>query len=131
MPAPKFNFVPEKQLGRDPGEGTYKVTLTKAGTLYFSPMVVNVYELDGKFMTLYGDVEKKCIAWKIISEDTTLPELHDSRQLKKNSAQGNVIVSVQKIIKKLGIPKLTEAKTYEVEIYKSAMLEDKLYYIQL
>ena len=130
MPQPKFNFIPEKQLGST-AEATFNVTLTKSGNLYFSPFNVLIYEMDGSFIKLYGDTEKKAIAWKLIKGTTTLPELDKSRKIKAAGKGKFAVVSVRRILSKLGIEQLKEAKTYEVNTYESSLLEDKLYYIQL
>jgi hypothetical protein len=129
MPLPKFNFIPEKQLGSD-YEATFNVSLTKAGMIYFSPQNVMIYDMDGAFIKLYGDTEKKAIAWKIIKGSTSLTDLDSARKMSAHGKIKSIVVSVKKILSKLGI-KNVEAKKYEVKTYESSLLEDKLYYIEL
>lgn len=130
MPAPKFNFVPERQIGKESSYGSYRVSIFKNGTIYFKEDVINVYELDGKYMKLFADVDKKIIGWSIIENKTDLSELNEARLMKKN-VNGVITITIGKLLKKLGIDKKESFPNLEVKRYKSPLLAHDIFYVEL
>jgi hypothetical protein len=127
---PKFNFIAERQINKEKADNSFRVNLYPNGTIIFSKFDVEMFDLDGKKMRLYGDVEHRSIAWQLIEGDTTLEALDDSRHLKK-SAGGNIIVSVRKLLRKIGVEEKVSFKDLPVKTYESAMHTDKLWYITI
>lgn len=129
MPTPKFSFVPERQIGEDEKVG-YNVNIYGNGAIIFNGQVVDVYELNNKYIKVFSDLEKKAIGWTIIKNDTNLEELNNARVLKKTK-NGNIILSVTKILKKLGWEKGMKFTNLPVKLYKSPLETDDIWYIQL
>ncbi len=130
MPAIKFDFVPERQIGKEQAESGYRVTIFKSGVLAFGGHVLDVYELDGKYLRLFADVEKKAIGWSVIEGKTSFDEIDDARILKRNSS-GVAILGITKLLKKLGVEKGQLMPNLEVKKYKSALNSYDIYYIEL
>jgi len=131
MPTPKFSFVPERQVGGNGSTGhSYTVSLYANGSIIFPSEVVRVYELDGKYLRLYADVQKKSIGWSVIEDETSLEALNEARQIRKMKG-GNAVVSVVKLLKHLGIPKGTKIMNLPVNVYKSPLNSSDIYYIEL
>lgn len=131
MPAPKFNFVPERQLGREVEDKGFIASISKKGILMFSSSVTHIYELDGKYIKLYGDIEKKIVGWSMIKGNTTLSDVDNARLLRKNIRSGIVLVSIQRLLSSLGIEKGKAFKNLVVKKHIAPMYADEIYYIQL
>ncbi len=130
MPAPKFDFVPEHQLGKTLEDSTYRVTITKAGCLFFSANDVHIYDLDGKYIRLYADVTKQTIGWSILEDKTSLDDLNDSRLLKRNKG-GVCLLGITKILNILKVDKGKVFQKLEVKKYISPLQSYPVYYITL
>lgn len=131
MKQPKFNFVPERLLTTPVQEAPFRVSIYKQGTLIFPADVTHVYELDGKYIRIYADREKRSIGWAIVKEADALADLKDLRRLKKTPG-GVIVVGIRKVLSNMGIEDLGEGwKNLEVSTYVSTFHKDKLYYITL
>jgi hypothetical protein len=130
MPYPKFSFVPERQLGTEGKDGSYRVSIMKNGVILFSKDTIDVYELDGKHIKMFADLEKKVIGWSIIEGKTHLDDLDNSRIIKRNQS-GCAVLGITKILKKMGIEKGTVFHKLEVKKYKSALNTEDIWYIEL
>lgn len=126
----KFNFIPERQLGLPPPEEKYKVSLYQNGAIIFNSSVVNVYELKDKFVRMFADTEKKLIGWQVIEGDTDLDALKDARQLKV-SVNGNIVVSVVKLLKSMNYELNGSLKGLEVKKFKSTLTNNTIWYVEL
>lgn len=130
MPTPKFAFVPERQLGQDPKESGYRVTLMKNGILRFPSDVVNIYDLDGKYIRMFADIQRKAVGWSIIEGKTSLEDIDDARLVKKN-VNGGAVISIGRMLKKLGMSKETEFKNLEVNKFKGMLQANDIHYVIL
>lgn len=131
MKTPKFNFVPERQLGEVEANSPFRVSIYKAGTLVFPTDAVDIYELDTKFIRLFADKEKRSIGWSILEGGTNLEELNDARKLVK-TANGNIIVSIRKLLNKIGIEDFEDGwKNLNVSIYKSSLHTNDIYHVEI
>lgn len=126
----KYNFIPERQLGLPPPEEKYKVSLYQNSTIIFSSSVVSIYDLNNKFIRLFADTEKKLIGWSIIEGDTDLDTLKDARQLKV-SVNGNIVVSVGRLLKAMNYELAESLKGLEVKKFKSTLTNNTIWYIEL
>lgn len=126
---PKFSFVPERQLGKDIVE-SYKVSINKGGILSFPSSSVSCYDLGGKYIRLFADLEKKVIGWTICEGKTELEVLNDAR-IMKTQKFGNVNLGITKLLKKLGFPIDKPLGQFEVKKYTSPLEINKIWYIQL
>ena len=106
---PKFNFIPETQISRKSTNHELTISITKAGNLYFTPLIIASYDIENKFIKFFADKEKKTIAWKVLNEKEP-KELKGYRQVKKNYA-GYAVMAIKKLLKYLDIdPKTTNLK---------------------
>jgi len=133
MATPKFNFVPERQLGELPtGDGLWKITCLKTNSaLYFPTDMVHALEMDGKFYQFFADTEKKAIGWREVKEETTLEVMKDCRKLSVNKTSGAIIVSVGRILKKLNYTLENTLKDLVVQNYTSPLVKGTISYIVL
>ncbi len=135
MASPKFNFIPERQLGEHlENGGCWRVSLLLTGNstmLYFPKEMVEVLEMDGKYFRMYADVSKNVIGWTEVKGDTSLEILSDARLAKKNKHSGALLFSVSKIIKNLNYTQNESLKGLEVNIYRSAMIKEPVSYVIL
>lgn len=129
MPAPKFSFVPERQIGKDSDE-TYKVSIFKNSALRFPSEIVRVYELKDKYVRLFADLEKKAIGWQIVEGKTDLDTLSDARLMTVRKA-GIVVLGIGKLLNKLGFEKGVAFSNLEVKKYKSVLDDRDIWYIEL
>lgn len=130
MSTPKFSFVPERQIGQVSNEGGYSVSIFKSGVLCFSINTLRIYELEGKYIRLFADVEKKAIGWSVVEGKTNLDDINDSRLVKTN-ASGCAVLGITKLLKKIGIEKETSFFNLPVKVYKSPLNSYDIYYIEL
>jgi|SRR5579872_524164 len=128
----KYSFIPEHQLGEMVDtSAAFIVSVNKNGTIYFSPFVARIYDLEDKIVRLYADVEKKTIAWTEIKEGN-LNTLKNVRQLKLNSKSKAIVIMVNKLLKKIGIEKsMLPIKNVPVTIYKDILVQDDFHVIDL
>lgn len=141
MKPPTFNFVPERQAKSQTETGGYRVTLTNRGFLYFPKEVIEIYELNGKYASLFIDTEKKALGWKIMDKSTTPDVLKDCRVFNQNQITGSVILGITKLLETMGLGKMNgkkfvselklPIKSIPVQKYKSGYLGDEIYYISL
>lgn len=143
MPAPKFNFIPEYQLR--PQESTvFKITITRNGNLYFPKEVINVYDLEGSFIKLFVDIEKRAIGFQVIKQADSLEGMKGLRKLSINRQNGGGTIQVISLLRSLGIQDTTtqvsekyykydfgDSKKYELKKYESSYLLSEIYYIDL
>lgn len=130
MRNPKFNFTPERQLGKEKKETTFRVSVYKSGQMVFGSDVVHIYDLDGKFIKIYGDPEKKVIGWSVFEKQSGVEGLDELRQLKL-SVNGNIVVSVSKLLKNMGVELDESIKNLEVKRYESSLYPDPIFYIEI
>ena len=131
MPQIKFSFVPERQLGEDYGDRTgMTISIYSTGSMIFGSEIIRLYEMDGKYIKLFADVQKRAVGWTIIEGKTDLDSLNDARQIKVTDG-GIATVSIGRILKKLGIEKGTKFMHVPVKIYKSLLEVNPIYYIEL
>lgn len=132
MRTPKFNFIPERQLNKDvESGGAFSVTVTKHNTLLFSKTDVGIYELEGKYVRLFADTEKKTLGWAIVEGKTGLEELNDARLMKVNPTSGIILLGIGRLLKAMGILEVTENMKLPVKTYVSPLQKDKIYYVEL
>lgn len=131
MSAPKFNFIPERQLNKIQSETVFHVSIypTGGGSIVFPKLYVDINEMDGKFVRLFCDVDKKVIGWKIIEGKTSLGELDDCRQIKKSSL-GVARLGITKLLDNMGI-KIIEKVKLPVKLHKSSVLDGEMSYVEL
>lgn len=114
MPAPKFNFIPERQITEleEKHNGYWLITFAKAEatikgrtynkyTLYFPQDMVHALELEGKYLRFFVDKEKKLIGWRIVTEEGDLSSIRDLRVCKVNKG-GGALFSVKEIVDYIG-----------------------------
>lgn len=131
MPLPKFNFIPEAQLKAIPKpETVFKVTLAKNGQLQLSREYTSVYDLEGKFVRLYADAEKKVLGWSIIEHSENLEQLDGLRLLKKN-ATGSIAISVGRLLQSINYEITESLNKVRVHIYKSPLHAGEIHYVNL
>lgn len=130
MPLPKFSFVPERQLSLDVPDPTYKVTISKRGVLVFGKEVLDIYELENKYIRLYADIQKKTIGWSIIEGETNLELLNDARLVKKYT-NGCSMIGIGKILRLLSVEKGKIFRDLDVKKYKSPLIGHDIWYIEL
>lgn len=135
MKSPSFNFVPEKQLRDVPtGNGFWKVTILykpMGSAIYFPNEMVYALEMDGKYLQVFADIEKKSIGWSIISDETTLETINGARKLNKNKQSGAILVGVGKILKSLNYPITKTVKGLQVKTYVSPLVKESISYVVL
>lgn len=131
--AAKFNFTPERQLTSKEAVSSYQfyVTVSKTSTLFINKSFVDTYEYGGKYMQLFADPEKKAIAWKVIAGKTDLEEVSNARIMTPNIKSGALSISIQKLLKSLGIEKGQLFRRVPVHSYTAATIEGQLSYIIL
>lgn len=132
MKTPKFNFVPERQL-RDikSGNGYWTVTVMTSRNLYFQKEMVEILEMDGKFIQIFADTEKKAIGWRIIKDETTLDNIHNARKLNANKVSGAIIVSIGKIMEALNYKIDKTVRGLVVQTYTSPLVKESISYVVL
>jgi hypothetical protein len=126
---PKFNFIPERQLKKPAAESAFKVNIYVTGTLVFTKDVVEIYDLDQKFVRMYGDATKKVIGWSVI-QGGNIEEMDDLRQLKKN-VNGMITVSIKKLLESIGWAPEGTTSGLEVKKYKSPLHAEDIFYVEL
>lgn len=125
----KFNFIPETQISNKSSNHELTISITKAGNLYFTPLIIDSYGIENKFIKFFVDKQNKTIGWKILDEKEP-KELKGYRQVKKNDF-GYSIMSVKKLLKFLEIDfKVVNLKRKKIEKYNS-VLQGQIYYINL
>ncbi len=133
MKAPKFNFVSERLLNEPKADNAFRVSIYKTGTLIFTGEVLEIYDLENKFIRLFVDREKRSIAWQVLPDNASLEELNDARKVVKTT-NGNAVISVKKLLTAIGIQKADMGKGFknlEVRTYKTALQAGDLYYVIL
>jgi hypothetical protein len=130
MRTPKFNFIPERQLNAKTEPQMFSVTITKHNTITFSRSDVEIYELDGKYIRLFADTEKKVIGWSVLDGKVELDALNDARQLKAVKGSGIIVIGARKLIQATGI-EMKESKRLVVKKYASPLQKDIIYYVEL
>lgn len=132
MPTPKFNFVPERQLGETPSaDGNWYVTLMVSKVspaIYFPSEFVKVFEMAHKYYRIYADIEKKSIAWTEVTEG--LEEMNDSRQMNPNVKTGACILAIGKILKSMSYTPKEKVKL-KVYTYTNALIAKPMQYVTL
>ncbi len=138
----KFNFIPEKQLLKsvDP---TYKVTIyvkvivdketeeiEYANNLIFSKSVINIYDLEHKYIKFFGDREKKTVGWSIIKSSSNLKGIEGIRQIKVNK-NGVAVFGIARLLKSIGINLKEKKKDLLVKTYVSPLETHPIHYITL
>lgn len=131
MRTPKFNFIPERQLNKDTGDQTGFIVSLKKRVMSFKKADVDIYELDGKYVRMFADTEKKVIGWAIVEGKTGLDELNDARILNRNDKTGVLTISIGKLLKAVGIEGIEEIRRCPVKTYISPLQKDTIYYIEL
>ncbi len=136
MRQPKFAFVPERQLGGDPQAtaGGYRVSIKKNGVIYFPTDVVKTYELEGKYIKFFADVQKKAIGWTVVEGDQKggFSDLTGVRVMKRASPKsGQVVLAVGKMLKSMGVEKGVEFPNLQVRTYKDSLIEGDVWYVTL
>ena len=91
---------------------------------------MDIYELEGKYLRLFADVEKKTIGWSIVEGKTDLDVINDARLLKANKG-GVGVLGITKLLSRLGIEKRTAFKNLQVKLYKSPLNSYDIWYIKL
>lgn len=130
MKAPKFNFVPERQLGGNDQQITaFTASIYTNGQIVFKSDYIRIYELDNKYVRVFCDLEKRAIGWSVIEGKTELDELGDARLLKQD-INGAAKLSVKKILSRLGYKELkTSILDLEIKTYKSMMHAGEIFYV--
>lgn len=135
MKTPKFNFIPERQLGEvTTGNGHWSVTIiaSKASpAIYFPKDMARILEMDGKYIKVFADTEKKAIGWRLIQDETTLPELNNARKITANKVSGAVILGIGRILKTLNYDLKEKIKGLLVQTYSSPLIKDDISYVVL
>jgi hypothetical protein len=144
MPAPKFNFVPERQLVNNtigsytPASVTLQVCTVKqlngkqstAYSMRFSKDTIHIYDLNGKLIRLYGDEKKRSIGWSIIDEKLTLPELDGCRKLTATSA-GVITLSIGKLLHSMNVNLSKTIPKLEVKKHIDPQMSHEIFYIEI
>lgn len=127
MPLPKkYNFIPEHQLNTVGEPTEYSVTINKIMNLYLSPFIVKMWGLDKKVVRFYVDVPNKSIAWTEVTGGD-LSTLKNVRQMNINKENGNVTLSISKMLKQLSVTKdMLPFKHIPVTTYKDSLIEGDL-----
>ncbi len=130
---PKFNFVPEKQLGAsNVGSGYWKLSILKSNTtMYFPKDMASALEMDGKYYRLFADKEKKSIGWSEVKGKIDLENLNDARLAKSNKNSGAVLFGIGKILQYLDYELKDSIKNLEVKTHISPLMKDPVQYIIL
>lgn len=141
MKSPTFNFVPERQVKNQTETGGYVVTLTSRGFLYLGRGVIDIYELEGKYISLFIDTEKKALGWKIMDKETTPEVLSNCRVINPNKVTGSAILGITKLLEAMGMGHMNgkkfisdlklPIKSIPVQKYRAGYLGDEIYYISL
>ena len=138
MSLPKFNFIPEKQLNEEfrsytPAMVTLAVTKTTIGINYqlrFMSETVRIYELDGKYITMYADEQKRAIGWRFIDGKTDLPELSGAKQLKVNTGL-QASIGVGKLLKSAKLIPTKTLSGLEVKKHLDPLNKYEIFYIEI
>ncbi len=132
MPTPKFNFIPERQLGEiQSGNGYWTASiLASNNALYLSADMVDALEMDGKYYRIFADTEKKAIGW-LETKGPDLNSLNDARQARMNKQSGAVLFGVGKILKALNYDLKETIKGLRVNVYKSPLVDGDISYVIL
>lgn len=153
MKDPKFMFVSEnliesKSKGR---ESEYRVTLMRTDStvldkktgerkpttqyqIYFPKDVVFVYELAGKRIEFFVDIQKKAIGWKIQENYEALETLQDKRiKIIKPIPGGQWLGSVSKLVNyaKFDIPKTLSHLPVQKFVGPEYLQKGEIHYIQI
>lgn len=135
MKPPKFNFIPEKQIGNKlDGGGCWKVNVLASQTnplIYFPTDMVHALEMDGKYYQIFADIEKRAIGWREIKDETTLETINGARKINKNKQTGAVLLGVGKLMKALKYELKESVKGLEVKVYSSPLIKESINYIVL
>ena len=131
MRQPKFNFIPERQLSEGHKDsGFFTASISPTGIISFNSEYRNVYELNGKYIALYADKEKRTLGWKIIEGKTELIEMNEAHQLKVN-ATTSIQLSIIPILRSLGWTKGEKYLKVPIDIYKNKDVEGEIHYVKL
>lgn len=132
MPAPKFSFVPERQVGDEPSEGAgYRVAIRKNGIIYFPADVVRIYDLEGKYVKLYADTQKKAIAWTVFDKGEPA-DMEDVRLMKRVSPKSQVVVlGIGRLLKRMGFDKGVEFPVLNVRKHIDPLVKGDMWYVVL
>lgn len=132
---PKFNFVPEHQLAKiETGNGFWTISIlgSKASpTIYFPSDMVSALEMDGKYIQIFADTEKKVIGWRLIKDKTAMADLNNARIINKNSTTGAATLGIGKIMKILNYDMKETLKKLRVETYVSPLVAGEISYVKL
>lgn len=129
MPAPKFNFIPERQL-KAPEKTCMTVSIQKNNQLSFGRELINIYDLDKKFIEFYVDVEKKTLGWSIFEHTEDISAMKTLRQIKQRKS-GGCAISIGTLLKRMNADLDLHRPNLEVKIYSTPLLEKDIYYITL
>lgn len=127
----KYNFIPEHQLGNTDESSTgIEVTITKQSCIYFGTFLINLYELNGKYVRIFADIPNKSISWREV-KGGNLDSIKNIRKISVNT-QGTAVLSIKKILEKMGIDvKKLPIKRIPVTTYQGALDEEPHYVIDL
>lgn len=129
MPAPKFNFIPEHQLGSSADSAGFTVRLAKTGVLIISKFNAEIYKLANAPVMFFADIEKKAIGFKIMT-GKNLDSSDVVRILKPVLKTGTIQTSIKKLLKSIGELVPEKSKTFDVKEYESPLIDGKIYYIE-
>lgn len=130
MRTPKFNFIPATQLGSARNIGELKVSLSKKGLMWIGKETVNSLGLRDKFIKFYVDIEKKAVAWEIVTKEESLTSLKGIRKITITKA-GTCVLSIGTLLKSLKVEDKLPLKGIPVEKYEASYLNKELNYIKL
>lgn len=124
----KFNFIPERQLDakivkeRKPG-----VSISKGGQMIFNASSLEEYGLVGRFIRMYGDPEKKAIAFHIFDGANGLEDLH-LKKIERNKT-GIATLSVGRLLRKIGVKLEKSLRGLPIQKYEDLMDNKTFFYI--
>lgn len=137
MPAPKLNFIPERNLKNEYNEYTpatvslqYNNT-SKSVNLMFMLETIKTYDLNKKYIRLYGDRANRTIGWSIVSGDTDLDTLNDCRYLEQLASTGYIQTGITKLLKSLGITLTRSLSKLPVKKYHNVLQTYAIYYVEI
>ena len=132
MRTKKYNFIPEHQIGTEGAVSNgFAVTITKGMCIYFNPFDISMYDLDGKFIKVFADMQNKTLSWKEVTGGD-ISVLENVRQLKVSKLNGNILVGISRILKRMGITKeMLPFKNVPVTRYSESLSEGEFNVIDL
>ncbi len=120
-PLKKYTFVPEHQIASSKEQSPFTVSITKTSSIYFSKFDVDMYDLNKKVIRLYADLHAKTIAWKEI-EKGTFEDLKNTRTLAVNPTSGAIVLSIKKLLEKIGVTITKPIKDIPVIEYNDTLV---------